>query len=250
MNQPFCNCKEGSQRARLGAKLWSWLYLCGRQLFPDSPPIDPGLQPLAAERLWVGCCLLALARASAPRTAPRSAQRATRRARATVWASFRFNQRRIYRGKSGRTLIHISSSTSRCAPDRTGPQIFPLRPVTSVLCMKSAITKGEEAMAVRGQKMLNDPFLLKRKSVTSVGGGGAKLFSSMLLTAFCSHQLRLSTHFKFRVSSQGLWLSCPTHRYRQTDVSLPTPNPDSHTLHNPGVGRHGFHYINQYSHFL
>lgn len=172
------------------------------------------------------------------------------RARATVWASFRFNQRRIYRGKSGRTLIHISSSTSRCAPDRTGPQIFPLRPVTSVLCMKSAITKGEEAMAVRGQKMLNDPFLLKRKSVTSVGGGGAKLFSSMLLTAFCSHPLRLSTHFKFRVSSQGLWLSCPTHRYRQMDVSLPTPNPDSHTLHNPGVGRHGFHYINQYSHFL
>lgn len=176
VNQPFCNCKEGSQRARLGAKLWSWLYLCGRQLFPDSPPIDPGLHPLAAERLWVGCCLLASARASAPRTAPRSAQRATRRARATVWASFRFNQRRIYRGKSGRTLIHISSSTSRCAPDRTGPQIFPLRPVTSVLCMKSAITKGEEAMAVRGQKMLNDPFLLKRKSVTSVGGEGLNYF--------------------------------------------------------------------------
>lgn len=69
----------------------------------------------------------------------------------------------------GRTLISSSSSLDLSAPDRNGPQIFLWRPVASVLCVRSTIIDREEAM-LRGQKMLNDPFLPKRKSITSVGG--------------------------------------------------------------------------------
>ena len=83
----------------------------------------------------------------------------------------------------GRTPISSSSSLDLGAPDRTGPQIFLPGPVASFLCGRSAIIKGEEAMAVRGQKMLKDPFLSKRKNITSVGGGGIELFFSMFLAS-------------------------------------------------------------------
>lgn len=55
-------------------------------------------------------------------------------------------------------------------PRQRGPQIFLSDPVASILCERSGITKGKEAMVKTGQKMLNDPLLPKRESITSGGG--------------------------------------------------------------------------------
>lgn len=58
----------------------------------------------------------------------------------------------------GRTLISSSSSPDLSAPDRTGPPIFLWRPMASVLCVRSTIIGGEEAMPSERTKDAKQPF--------------------------------------------------------------------------------------------
>lgn len=101
---------------------------------------------------------------------------------AAVSASFHLNPEKAERTSAGlnpaRALISSSSSRSQHVPDRRGPQIFLSHPMVSILCERSGITKGEEAMVKTGQKMLNDLLLPKRKSITS-GVEGIELFFMM-----------------------------------------------------------------------
>lgn len=189
-----------------------------------------GPLPQAAERLCVGGCLSE--GFSTTNSAPR--------ARLLGCSLSEFpSQPKKANGPSTRVKseqdpdLDLQVSRSQRFPAGTGPQ-FSF--VASVLYVKSAITKGEEAMAVRGQKMLNDPVSFQRgRTLPLLGGGGIELFH---VTAFCRHQLQLSTHFRCRTSSQGLQPGCPSHKYTQiNDPPSPPPHPHhTHTyLHAPDV---------------
>lgn len=118
----------------------------------------------AAERLWVGCCLSE--DFSTTNSAPRAMRLGCSLSEFPPQPAKAFKPSARVKAEQHPDL-YLQLSRSQRFPDGTGPQFSH---VASVLHVRSAITKGEEAMAVRGQKMLNAPgFLPKRKNVTSVG---------------------------------------------------------------------------------
>lgn len=129
----------------------------------------------AAERLWVGCCL------GEDFSTTNSAPRAMRLG--CSLSEFPPQPEKAFRPSARLKAeqhpdLYLQLSRSQRFPDGTGPQFSH---VASVLYVRSAITKGEEAMAVRGQKMLNAPVSFRRgRTLPLLGGGGTELFFSML----------------------------------------------------------------------